>query len=393
MDANVQTSQFVPKCGSGLREYHSIIRAPRAAYGSAPAGGFETRQYEFEAQLQAVLAALIGISEVQDVRFVRFYLSDAANQQAVLEQAIGALPAALSGVPVSIIGQPPLDGTKIAAWVYSTEGEVRDCELIWDARMRGGAAKPAGNSEDSGVFGAAGVCADGTPRGAEGDSEAQMSGIFGRYSEVLGERGLSVARDCIRTWIYVHDVDVNYPGVVRGRRQFFNTIGLTPQTHFIASTGIEERSCDPHCTVVMDALAVRGLRPEQLRYLHAYDHLSPTADYGVTFERGTAVQFSDRIHIYISGTASIDSKGQVLYPGDVRKQTFRMLENIAALLAEAGAGPEDAAVATVYLRDMADYLTVKEIIESELPRLNAVYVLAPVCRPAWLVEMECIAII
>ena len=31
MDANVQTSQFVPKCGSGLREYHSIIRAPRAA--------------------------------------------------------------------------------------------------------------------------------------------------------------------------------------------------------------------------------------------------------------------------------------------------------------------------------------------------------------------------
>lgn len=366
MDANVQTSQFVPKCGSGLREYHSIIRAPRAADGSAPAGGFETRQYGFEAQLQAVLAALIGISEVQDVRFVRFYLSDAANQQAVLEQAIGALPAALSGVPVSIIGQPPLDGTKIAAWVYSTEGETRDCELIWDTCMRGGAS---------------------------GDSEAQMSGIFGRYSGMLGERGLSVARDCIRTWIYVHDVDVNYPGVVRGRRQFFNTIGLTPQTHFIASTGIEGRSCDPHCTVVMDALAVRGLRPEQLRYLHAYDHLSPTADYGVTFERGTAVQFSDRIHIYISGTASIDSKGQVLYPGDVRKQTFRMLENIAALLAEAGAGLEDAAVATVYLRDMADYLTVKEIIESELPRLNAVYVLAPVCRPAWLVEMECIAII
>ena len=31
MDANVQTSQFVPKCGSGLRENHSIIRATRAA--------------------------------------------------------------------------------------------------------------------------------------------------------------------------------------------------------------------------------------------------------------------------------------------------------------------------------------------------------------------------
>ena len=368
MQAKVQTRQFVPKGGTGLREYHSIIRAPRAVEGNASACGFE-------AQLQAVLEALGCIAGERNISFVRFYLSDVANQQSVLENAVGAMRPALSGVPVSVIGQPPLDGTKIAAWVYSTVGEPGDCELEWDVCLQG----TPGLGDGSGL--------------AAGTAGAQMSGIFGRYSGMLGERGLSVARDCIRTWIYVHDVDVNYPGVVRGRRQFFNTIGLTPQTHFIASTGIEGRSCDPHCTVVMDALAVRGLRPEQLRYLHAYDHLSPTADYGVTFERGTAVQFSDRIHIYISGTASIDSKGQVLYPGDVRKQTFRMLENIAALLAEAGAGLEDAAVATVYLRDMADYLTVKEIIESELPRLNAVYVLAPVCRPAWLVEMECIAII
>ena len=34
----------------------------------------------------------------------------------------------------------------------------------------------------------------------------------------------------------------------------------------------------------------------------------------------------------------------------------------------------------------------KRCIEASCPALNAVYVHAPVCRPAWLVEMECIAL-
>lgn len=368
MQAKVQTRQFVPKGGTGLREYHSIIRAPRAVEGNASASSFAV-------QLQTVLEALGCIAKERNISFVRFYLSDVANQQSVLENAVGAMRPALSGVPVSVIGQPPLDGTKIAAWVYSTVGEPGDCELEWDVCLQG----TPGLGDDSGL--------------AAGTAGAQMYGAFSRYSQIMGNRGLTIARDCVRTWIYVHDVDVNYQGIVNGRCRFFNAIGLTPETHFISSTGIEGSSPDPHCAVVMDALSVRGLRPEQLQYLHAYDHLSPTAEYGVTFERGTAVHFSDRTHIYISGTASIDSRGQVCYPGDVRKQTLRMLENISALLAEAGACLEDTAVATVYLRDMADYLSVKETIESEIPGLNAVYVLAPVCRPAWLVEMECIALI
>ena len=37
---------------------------------------------------------------------------------------------------------------------------------------------------------------------------------------------------------------------------------------------------------------------------------------------------------YISGTASIDKYGHVLYLGDLEKQTNRLLENIEALLKE-----------------------------------------------------------
>ena len=177
------------------------------------------------------------------------------------------------------------------------------------------------------------------------------------------------------------------------RRQYFERIGLTAKSHFIASTGIEGRHPDPRMLVETDAYSVGGLASEQVRFLYAKDHLSPTMDYGVTFERGTAVTYGDRRQVYISGTASIDAEGKVMYPGDVSMQTRRMLENISALLKEAGAKLKDIAMAVVYLRDAADYSIVRKIVMETCPDLNAVFVLAPVCRPAWLVEMECLALV
>ena len=129
-----------------------------------------------------------------------------------------------------------------------------------------------------------------------------------------------------------------------------------------------------------------------MRYLQALSHLCPTSDYGVTFERGTALTYGDRRHIFISGTASIDARGKVMHTGDPAAQTGRLLENVAALLSEADAGLGDIAMAIVYLRDPSDYRTVKTVIDRSCPGLNAVFVHGPVCRPAWLVEMECIAV-
>ena len=82
----------------------------------------------------------------------------------------------------------------------------------------------------------------------------------------------------------------------------------------------------------------------------------------------------------------------MVHEGDVRLQTLRMLENIGALLAEAECTMDDIASAIVYLRDTADASVVRDILARQLPTLNYVLVLAPVCRPKWLVEMECIAV-
>ena len=53
------------------------------------------------------------------------------------------------------------------------------------------------------------------------------------------------------------------------------------------------------------------------------------------FERGTSVEYGDRRHLFISGTASIDHRGEVVHVGDVREQTRRMWENVEKLLEEA----------------------------------------------------------
>lgn len=337
---------FAPEKGA-TTEYHIMIRVTDTSL-------------EYPSQLTSVLQAAAEVSEGRFVRFRRFFLSDATNQSPLLEQQLSALPP----VPTSIVGQAPLDGTRIAMWMYCTDSLESPYKQRWTASL-------VSPGEDS--------C-------------SQMNGIFRQLERQLAREGLSVAQDTIRTWIFSRDVDTRYAGVVKGRKDYFETIGLTGATHYIASTGIEGNAPDPHHIVEMDAYSIGGLQEGQIRYLYACDHLSRTSQYGVTFERGTAVTYGDRRHVFISGTASINAQGKVVHPGDVAAQTGRMLENISALLAEAGAKLRDIAMAVVYLRDPADYACVQRCIEASCPALNAVYVHAPVCRPAWLVEMECIAL-
>jgi enamine deaminase RidA (YjgF/YER057c/UK114 family) len=112
----------------------------------------------------------------------------------------------------------------------------------------------------------------------------------------------------------------------------------------------------------------------------------------VSFERGTRIDYGDRRHVLISGTASINNKGLVMYPGDVVKQTHRMWDNVEALLKEADCTYDDVSVMIVYLRDTADHLTVSRLYQERFPEKPHVIVHAPVCRSGWLVEMECMAV-
>jgi enamine deaminase RidA (YjgF/YER057c/UK114 family) len=177
------------------------------------------------------------------------------------------------------------------------------------------------------------------------------------------------------------------------RREFYASEGLTPETHYIVATGIEGQNARPQSLITFDALAMLGLEKGQLVFVDALDHLNRTDEYGVTFERSARLDHADRSHIYLAGTASIDAEGQIVHAGDVLRQTDRTLENVCALLEAAGGSLDDVAEMILYLRDPSDAERVLAHLDATQPDLPFVTVRASVCRSAWLVEMETMAIV
>lgn len=334
------------------------------------------RNMSFAEQLSHIQGAFKEFNKTRipsaEAVFVRYFLSDSANQIEILQKSLNNTPCA-----VSIVEQAPLNGTKIALWsVFQTEFEL---ESSPDAFI----AKHNGYSHIWNTY----------LHSSQGSSEEQTRKLLADYTELLRRHNVTLADNCLRTWFYVQNIDVNYGGLVKARREVFADEGLTDATHFVASTGIGGRQADSKGSVLLDAYALKGFKPEQVQYLQAKDNFNRTTEYGVTFERGTAIHYGDRAHVLISGTASIDNKGEVVCPGDVNRQADRMLENVEALLAEAKATISDVASVIIYLRDFADYTTIKAWAEYRLPDVPKSFVLAKVCRPEWLIEMECEAII
>ncbi len=357
--SEIQLATFWPATNNGTNEYHALIKLKNVSKLNASVQlDLLDKAYEILKQEISPATAV----------WKRYFLSDPCNQYTLFDKPDQA---------VSLVGQAPLDGSKMALWCYFVQEGLlgMDSNVITLTRPAYRHYYYYGlNDLSSGSY-------------------AQTLELFNNLKQKMSRDKLNMAEHLLRTWIYVQAVDINYEGMVRARREVFEQEGLNRNTHYVSSTGIEGRHYLPSNLVFMDAYVVQGLKKGQQKYLYAPQHLSPTQLYGVTFERGTAIEYGDRRHVIISGTASIDNQGQTLYPMDIQAQTRRMFENVEALLSEAGAGFGDLAHVVVYLRDMADYELVKSLVNSRLPKVPQVYVLAPVCRSQWLVEMECMAVL
>lgn len=224
-----------------------------------------------------------------------------------------------------------------------------------------------------------------------GSAARQTHAIFDELVEVLGANGATLAEHCVRTWIFVKDVDVFYQDMVAARSALFARHGMTRDTHYLASTGIEGACTHRYDLVFMDAYSILGLTPAQVSYLNDFGQLCATKDYDVTFERGTQIGYADRAHHFISGTASIDARGAVLHAGDVERQLGRALDNVAALLCSGGAQLEHMTHFIVYLRDPSDHDRIDACLAERFPEIPRLLVQGAVCRPQWLVEVEGIA--
>ena len=334
----------------------------------------EPRCELFEGQMTRIQQAEKIFLEMEDVQgssivFKRYFLSDATNQVPVIQER--------DARTVSYIQQPPLDGSKVAVWLYLQKGTE---------------VKPMNNSTVVRHNGYQHVWTFGLMDSTSATSYMQTWQTLFIYIDILKLFQATLEGNCVRTWFFVRDVDTQYGGLVKSRRECFVEQGLTSETHYIASTGIGGSPYDPKALVQLDSYAMTGFEPQQQRYLYGLSHLNRTIEYGVTFERATLMQYGDRNHVFISGTASINHKGEVMYVGNVQQQTFRMWENVETLLNEGGMSYEDVMQIIVYLRDSADYEMVKGMFDQKFPHIPTVFTLAPVCRPTWLIEMECMAV-
>ncbi len=320
---------------------------------------------------------------VESCVFSRFYLSDIANQENILRNS--TVYNSLSCSSRSLIEQPPVDG-KVTLLTYhlSPVSLYRPLKKIRGSGEENLFLKTQNYSLLYTVNSTA---------PAPGKPSVQTEKIFRKYKKNISLRKMTLLRNTIRTWIYVRDIDNNYMKMSDSRKRLFRQEGLNFRTRYIASTGIEARMNNHSSLVSMDAISLSGIDREQIVSMHAPGKMGSTHDYGVTFERGTRVRFGDRSHLYISGTASINTAGNILHLYDPEGQARRTIKNIRALLSAQGAGFMDVAYMIVYLRNTGDASVVSKVVTESVPgNIPLVFVQAAVCRPGWLVEIECVAV-
>ncbi len=325
-------------------------------------GLYEERLVELYDSVKSYLEA--EQRENRRLSYTKVFLSDISNQEEQLRQS-PLMTELIGRSACTIIQQSPIGGAKIGLLLKTSDEP--DGFTLHSLRL---------TDDEVMNFG----------------SYMQTVMLFDKYIALLEAEGLNLKEHCVRTWLYVRDIDTNYDGVVKARNDIFRQHGLTVDTHFIASTGIGGRAMGKNVCVAIDFLTARDIRPEDKLYLKALDHLNPTHEYGVAFERGVRVALPTKYEYFISGTASINHRGEVINVGNVTKQTERLLENIGALLADGGATMDDVKYFIVYLRDLADVQAVDDYMAKAYPDVPRIITHANVCRPAWLVEMECIAV-
>ncbi|HYR20791.1 MAG TPA: RidA family protein [Myxococcales bacterium] len=71
--------------------------------------------------------------------------------------------------------------------------------------------------------------------------------------------------------------------------------------------------------------------------------------------------------VFTSGQIPLDPQTQQMVQGDVRAQTERVMENLAAVLAAAGVGFANVVKASIFLADLNDFAVVNEVYGKRFP--------------------------
>lgn len=362
-------------------------------------GDFRDQAHEVLDLIRSVLQP--ARQQMATITLQTVFLRDASNQtdcEEIFAQYYG------SPFPVTnFVIQPPANGAALAveAWAISGEG-VR--------LKRHGPQVLSVSYDDMRWIYCGSIKSD-----AAGAHDQTMESLRSMRDKLI--QAGSGFEHVVRTWFYLGGITEpegntsHYQELNRARADFYQTIHFGSSlpvrngihSVYPASTGIGTQrtglvaSCVALETERKDISLVPLENPQQTSayaYGARYSRQSPR------FSRAMALVTDNYVTTWISGTASIVNS-ESRYVGDIEAQTEQTIDNVERLISaenfkqhgirRAGAALNDLTKIRIYLKRPEDLPACRQICERRFGSVPSIYLIADVCRPELLVEIEGVA--
>ena len=222
----------------------------------------------------------------------------------------------------------------------------------------------------------------------------QAEYIVEQCQDVFGKHGMT-AENIVRTWIYFPRILHWYKRFNKIRAKFFKKFGLISgnKTYLPASTGIQGGG-RPKEEIFLDMIAfIPKKKQVGSASIMRSNRQKEARKYGATFSRGVEVKTGNSSLFHISGTASINPKGETIYLHDEQGQITETLINICALLATKNARLNDIVLTAAYCKNKKTYEVFRDVTKFlGLDYIPFIPVYADVCRGELLFEIDAIAV-
>jgi enamine deaminase RidA (YjgF/YER057c/UK114 family) len=351
----------------------------------------------FTDELQNCLSQLSQISSEKKIFKLNFFVDshsaeDYTNVRQIIHHQVKTMFS--DEILLSVIAQPPLTGKIIV------EAGFFD-PALWSAKLisKGENGAVLFENEGSRVF----IGNVQSYKSIECRINAEQ--VFLQLTQLLSTVGLPM-NSIVRQWNYIGDI-LGFDGQEQ-RYQAFNNVRSSfygnsfSGTGFPAATGIGMNQGG----VIIEFIAIQsnGLvnspidNPEQIS---AHDYSEKvlvgeqcTLKTTPKFERARYLELYGRKVIFISGTASIQGEHTVGI-GNPAEQTEITIANIRHLFSEevlSRIATEKLSPkyghARVYIKNRKDYSAIRKVFKTHFGNLPVVYIIADICRPELLVEIE-----
>ncbi len=389
---------YVPASAPDMRDDLTAVRRFRGPVaeevfvlcraGQTSTGAGRQAEALYRRLLDALAAEGLGPgSLVAERLFLRRAGADAAGVAEARARILGPAPSA-----ATFIGQPPvtphaaLELAAIAVRPHAPDASIAGVRVpvacACPACGAGCGATVLRMDEEAHLYA-------GNVYGVGDDAFAEAYDMFRVADALLAAAGMRFA-DVMRTWIHVRDIARDYAALNDARRAFFRDRGIDRRP---ASTGVQGIPAPDAHAFSLGLYALRSAGPIEITPMSTR-LLNEAWTYGADFSRGLRVADANKLAVHVSGTASIDEEGRTAHPGDFAAQAHRMLDNVASLLAEQGAGFGDVVSGIAYVADATDAERLRMIFrERGFDGVPCALVESPLCRPDLLCETEAVALL